>query len=104
VSPEPFVVDLVTGVDAPAPVIDESLGRNAHRLDLERMPARHRNICASEFLRELASMRHDVQMGRGSSRGGRVAKRVIHRRAGRFVNGMLAEQSQPRLVRRQNAG
>jgi N utilization substance protein B len=88
VSPEPFVVDLVTGVDGNRDRIDELISRHAIDWTLERMPAVDRNILrlgAYELLE-----RPDVPLGAVISEAVELAKRYSTDESGRFVNGMLA--------------
>jgi N utilization substance protein B len=88
VSPEPFVVDLVTGVDGHRDRIDELIGRYAIDWTLERMPAVDRSILrlgAYELLE-----RPDVPLGAVISEAVELAKRYSTDESGRFVNGVLA--------------
>ncbi|HEX6476300.1 MAG TPA: transcription antitermination factor NusB [Acidimicrobiales bacterium] len=88
VSPEPFVVDLVTGVDGNRDRIDELISRHAIDWTLERMPAVDRSILrlgAYELLE-----RPDVPLGAVISEAVELAKRYSTDESGRFVNGMLA--------------
>ena len=88
VSPEPFVVDLVTGADGHRDRIDELISRHAIDWTLERMPAVDRNILrlgAYELLE-----RPDVPLGAVISEAVELAKRYSTDESGRFVNGVLA--------------
>jgi N utilization substance protein B len=88
VSPEPFVVDLVTGVDAHQQRLDELIGNHAIDWSLERMPAIDRNILrlgAYELLE-----RPDVPLGAVISEAVELAKRYSTDESGRFVNGVLS--------------
>jgi N utilization substance protein B len=88
VSPEPFVVDLVTGVDGHRARIDELISRHAIDWTLDRMPAVDRSILrlgAYELLE-----RPDVPLGAVISEAVELAKRYSTDESGRFVNGMLA--------------
>jgi N utilization substance protein B len=88
VSPEPFVVDLVTGVDAHRQRLDELIGQHAIDWTLERMPAIDRNILrlgAYELLE-----RPDVPLGAVISEAVELAKRYSTDESGRFVNGVLS--------------
>jgi N utilization substance protein B len=88
VSPEPFVVDLVTGVDGNRDRIDELISRHAIDWTLERMPAVDRNILRLGSYELLE--RHDVPLGAVISEAVELAKRYSTDESGRFVNGMLA--------------
>ncbi|HEX4541256.1 MAG TPA: transcription antitermination factor NusB [Acidimicrobiales bacterium] len=88
VSPEPFVVDLVTGVDGHRDRIDELISRHAIDWTLDRMPAVDRSILrlgAYELLE-----RPDIPVGAVISEAVELAKRYSTDESGRFVNGMLA--------------
>ncbi len=88
VSPEPFVVDLVTGVDGHRDRIDELIGRHAIDWTLDRMPAVDRNILRLGTYELLE--RPDVPLGAVISEAVELAKRYSTDESGRFVNGMLA--------------
>jgi N utilization substance protein B len=88
VSPEPFVVDLVTGVDAHRDRIDELISRHAIDWTLDRMPAVDRNILRLSIYELLE--RPDVPLGAVISEAVELAKRYSTDESGRFVNGMLA--------------
>ena len=88
VSPEPFVVDLVTGVDGHRDRIDELISRHAIDWTLDRMPAVDRSILrlgAYELLE-----RPDIPLGAVISEAVELAKRYSTDESGRFVNGMRA--------------
>jgi N utilization substance protein B len=88
VSPEPFVVDLVTGVDGHRDRIDELISRHAIDWTLDRMPAVDRNILRLGTYELLE--RPDVPLGAVISEAVELAKRYSTDESGRFVNGMLA--------------
>jgi N utilization substance protein B len=87
-SPEPFVVDLVTGVDGHRDRIDELISRHAIDWTLDRMPAVDRNILRLGTYELLE--RPDVPLGAVISEAVELAKRYSTDESGRFVNGMLA--------------
>jgi N utilization substance protein B len=87
-SPEPFVVDLVTGVDGHRDRIDELISRHAIDWTLDRMPAVDRNILRLGIYELLE--RPDVPLGAVISEAVELAKRYSTDESGRFVNGMLA--------------
>jgi N utilization substance protein B len=88
VSPDPFVVDLVTGVDSHRDRIDGLIGRHAIDWTLERMPAVDRNILRLGTYELLE--RPDVPLGAVISEAVELAKRYSTDESGRFVNGVLA--------------
>jgi transcription antitermination protein NusB len=88
VSPEPFVVDLVTGVDTNCARIDDLIARHSIDWALDRMPAVDRNLLrlgAYELLE-----RPDIPTGAVISEAVELAKRYSTEESGRFVNGVLA--------------
>lgn len=88
VSPDAFVVDLVTGVDGHGERIDELIGRHAIDWALDRMPAVDRNILRLGTYELLE--RPDVPLGAVISEAVELAKRYSTDESGRFVNGVLA--------------
>src|SRR2546430_12100729 len=89
VSPEPFVLDLVTGVDGHRERIDALVGRHAIDWTLERIPAVDRNILrlgAYELLE-----RPDVPLGAVISEAVELARGYSTDHPGRVANYLLAD-------------
>ncbi|MEO7836084.1 MAG: transcription antitermination factor NusB, partial [Acidimicrobiales bacterium] len=88
VQPEPFVADLVHGVDAHQARIDGLITRFAIDWDVGRMPAIDRNVLRLAIYELLE--RPDVPVGAVISEAVELAKRYSTDDSGRFVNGVLA--------------
>jgi len=88
VDPDPFAVDLVTGVGSHFDESDELLRRFSKGWALERMPVVDRTLLRMAVY-ELAH-RLDVPTGAVISEAVELAKRYSTDDSGRFVNGMLA--------------
>ena len=88
VDPDPFAVDLVTGVGARLEEIDGHLARLATEWPLDRMAWVDRNILRLGAF-ELVG-RPDVPTAVVLSEAVELAKRFSTDEAGRFVNGVLA--------------
>jgi transcription antitermination protein NusB len=88
VPPDPFVVELVAGVQSRGAEIDALI--NAYSIDwaLERMPVVDRTVLRMAIWELLA--RPDVPIGVVISEAVEVAKRYSTEESGRFVNGVLA--------------
>ena len=88
VQPEPFVADLVEGVDAHQARIDGLITRFAIDWTLDRMPAIDRNLLRLAVYELLE--RPDVPLGAVISEAVELAKRYSTDDSGRFVNGVLS--------------
>jgi N utilization substance protein B len=88
VAPDPFVVDLVSGVAEHTPRIDELIARHAIDWSLERMAAVDRSVLRLAVY-ELID-RPDIPTGVVLSEAVELAKRYSTEESGRFVNGVLA--------------
>jgi N utilization substance protein B len=88
VDPDPFAVDLVTGVGLHLDQSDALLRRFSKGWALERMPVVDRTLLRMAVY-ELAH-RPDVPTGAVISEAVELAKRYSTDDSGRFVNGMLA--------------
>jgi N utilization substance protein B len=88
IAPDPYAVDLVTGVADDREVIDALIRRYARDWKLERMPAVDRAILRMAIY-ELRS-RADVPTGVIIDEAVDLAKLYSTDESGRFVNGMLA--------------
>lgn len=86
--PEPFVTDLVQGVDLHQARIDELIGRFSVHWTLDRMPAVDRNLLRLAVY-ELIE-RPDVPLGAVISEAVELAKRYSTDESGGFVNGVLS--------------
>ena len=86
--PDEYVTDVVAGVGAHLPRIDDLIGRFAIGWPTERMPAIDRNVlrlACYELLERL-----DVPTGAILSEAVELAKRFSTEDSGRFVNGVLS--------------
>jgi len=88
VEPEPFAVELVTGVDAHRADLDALLGRFARDWPVERMPALDRAVLRMGCF-ELCH-RPDVPTGAVLSEAVELASAYSTDDSGRFVNGVLS--------------
>ena len=88
IEPDPFVVDLVTGVASNQARIDELITRFAIDWAVDRMPAIDRNVLRIAIYELLE---HDeIPMGAVLSEAVELAKEYSTEESGRFVNGVLA--------------
>jgi N utilization substance protein B len=87
VDPDPFAVDLVTGVGVHQAEVDELIGRFSRGWAVERMPVVDRTLLRMAVY-ELAH-RLDVPTGAIISEAVELAKRFSTDDSGRFVNGVL---------------
>jgi N utilization substance protein B len=87
VEPDPFVVDLVLGVEKHGERIDELIGRFAIDWTLDRMPVIDRTLLRLAVYELLE--RSDVPTGAIISEAVELAKRFSTDESGRFVNGVL---------------
>jgi transcription antitermination protein NusB len=88
VPPAPMVTELVEGVEANRPELDELIAAHARNWSLERMPAIDRNLLRLA-LYELKD-RPDVPVAVVIDEAVELAKRFSTDDSGRFVNGVLA--------------
>lgn len=88
VAPEPFVAELVGGVEHHRSRIDGVIGAKAIGWTLDRMPAVDRNILRLAIFELLE--RPDVPPAVAISEAVELAKRYSTEESGRFVNGVLA--------------
>ncbi|MFN8037923.1 MAG: transcription antitermination factor NusB [Acidimicrobiales bacterium] len=88
VEPEPFAVELVTGVDEHRPELDALLGRFARDWPVDRMPALDRAVLRMGCF-ELCH-RPDVPTGAVLSEAVELASAYSTDDSGRFVNGVLS--------------
>lgn len=88
VAPEPFAVELVTGVDEHRPELDALLTRFARDWPLARMPALDRAVLRMGCF-ELCH-RPDVPTGAVLSEAVELASAYSTDDSGRFVNGVLS--------------
>jgi N utilization substance protein B len=86
--PEAFTVELVEGVGAHGPEIDDLLRQHARDWTLERMPSIDRAVLRLGVF-ELAH-RPDIPTGAVISEAVELAKQYSTDESGRFVNGMLS--------------
>jgi N utilization substance protein B len=86
-APDPFVVELVTGVAANSDRIDALIARFAIDWTLERMPVIDRTLLRVAVFELLE--RPDVPTGAVISEAVELAKRFSTDESGRFVNGVL---------------
>jgi transcription antitermination protein NusB len=86
--PDPFVVDLVTGVAKHQERIDELIGRFAIDWVLDRMPAIDRNVLRIAVFELLEHQ--EVPMAAILDEAVELAKQYSTDESGRFVNGVLA--------------
>jgi transcription antitermination protein NusB len=87
VSPDEFVVDVVLGVEAEQPRIDELIAENAIDWSLDRMPVVDRALLRMATYELLA--RPDVPTGAVISEAVELATEYSTEESGRFVNGVL---------------
>ena len=87
-SPDPFAVELVRGVDAHRGEIDASIVAHSHRWELDRMPALDRALLRLAAY-ELAH-RPDVPTGAVIDEAVELAKQYSTDDSSRFVNGVLS--------------
>ncbi len=88
VSPDPFVIDLVRGVEARATEIDHLVAAHAIGWSVDRMPVVDRALLRMATFELLA--RPDVPTGVVISEAVELATQYSTEESGRFVNGMLA--------------
>ncbi len=88
ISPDPFAVELVTGVGERQAELDEHIARLAKDWTVDRMPWVDRSILRLAAFQLLA--RPDVPTGVVLSEAVELAKRFSTEEAGRFVNGLLS--------------
>jgi N utilization substance protein B len=88
VRPESFTVELVEGVEAHQPELDETIRRFARDWKLERMPALDRALLRLGVY-ELVH-RPEIPTGAVITEAVELAKRFSTEESGRFVNGMLS--------------
>ena len=88
VEPDPFVVDLVTGVATPQARIDELIARFAIDWAVDRMPAIDRSVLRIAVYELLEH--GEIPMGAVLSEAVELAKEYSTEESGRFVNGVLA--------------
>ena len=86
--PDPFVVDVLRGIDAHQGRIDELIERFAIDWELDRMPVVDRNVLRVGIYELLE--RPDVPVGVAISEAVELAKRYSTDESGRFVNGVLS--------------
>ena len=86
--PEPFVVDLVTGVAEHQARIDELITRFAIGWELDRMPAIDRNVLRLAVFELLEHV--EIPMAAVLDEAVELAKQYSTDESGRFVNGVLA--------------
>ena len=87
VMPDPFVIDLVEGVEKHHERIDELIGQFAIDWSLDRMPVIDRTLLRLAVYELLE--RDDVPTGAIISEAVELAKRFSTDESGRFVNGVL---------------
>jgi len=100
ITPDPFAVALVTGVDERLAELDALIERLARDWTVERMPWVDRSILRLAAFELVA--RPDVPTGAILSEAVELAKRFSTEEAGRFVNGLLSNLA--REVRPDSAG
>ena len=88
VSPDPYAVELVCGVEADRPRIDEAIARHSAGWALERMPVVDRAVLRVATFELLAQ--NDVPTAVVLSEAVELAKLYSTSDSGRFVNGVLA--------------
>jgi N utilization substance protein B len=88
IEPEPFVADLLSGVDRNAARIDELIARFSIGWTLDRMPVIDRSLLRLSTYELLE--RADIPIGAVISEAVELAKRFSTEESGRFVNGVLA--------------
>jgi transcription antitermination protein NusB len=91
VAPDPYVIDLVEGVDANLPRINELISTYARDWKLERMPATDRAILRIATFELMA--RPDVPTGVAISEAVALAGEYSTDESGRFVNGLVSRLS-----------
>jgi N utilization substance protein B len=88
VAPDPYVIDVVRGVEAQRSLIDELVASHAIGWTVDRMPVVDRALLRMATF-ELLS-RPDVPTGVVISEAVELATQYSTEESGRFVNGMLA--------------
>jgi transcription antitermination protein NusB len=88
VPPDPFVIDLVRGVEARVTEIDHLVAAHAIGWSVDRMPVVDRALLRMATFELLA--RPDVPTGVVISEAVELATQYSTEESGRFVNGMLA--------------
>ena len=88
VAPEPFVIDMVEGVEANLDRIDKLIGQHAIGWTLDRMAVIDRTLLRMAVYELLESP--DVPVGPIVSEAVELAKRFSTEDSGRFVNGILS--------------
>ncbi|MBW3651288.1 MAG: transcription antitermination factor NusB [Actinobacteria bacterium] len=86
--PDPFVLELVEGVEARGAELDEVLGRFAKGWAVDRMPVLDRAILRMAVFELVAQPRTPVAVV--ISEAVELAKRYSTEESGKFVNGVLA--------------
>jgi transcription antitermination protein NusB len=86
--PDPFVIDLVRGVEGRLVEIDTLIARYAIDWSLERMPVIDRTLLRMATYELLARL--DIPIGAVISEAVDLAKVYSTEESGRFVNGMLS--------------
>ncbi len=86
--PDPFVLELVTGVESRGAELDEVLGRFAKGWAVDRMPVLDRAILRMAVFELVAQPRTPVAVV--ISEAVELAKRYSTEESGKFVNGVLA--------------
>ena len=88
VSPDPFAEELVRGVEARAPEIDELISTHAKGWALDRMPVLDRTLLRMAVYELIA--RPETPVAVVLSEAVELAKRYSTEESGKFVNGVLA--------------
>ncbi len=88
VAPDPFVVDVMHGIERRAEEIDELLTRHAIDWTVDRMPVVDRTLLRMATYELLG--RPDIPTGVVISEAVELAKQYSTDESGRFVNGVLA--------------
>jgi N utilization substance protein B len=88
VRPDPYAEELVLGLAAAAPRVDELVGRHAVGWSLERMPPVDRSLLRLATFELLAEL--EVPTAAVISEAVELAHRYSTEESGRFVNGVLA--------------
>jgi transcription antitermination protein NusB len=87
-APDPFVIDLVHGVEARLTEIDALIARFAIDWSVERMPVIDRTLLRMATYELLGRL--DIPLGAVISEAVDLAKAYSTEESGRFVNGMLS--------------
>ncbi|HEY8395016.1 MAG TPA: transcription antitermination factor NusB [Thermaerobacter sp.] len=86
-----FARELVTGVMAERPAIDDLIARYARDWDIQRLARVDRNILRIGIYELLFANRPDVPAAVAINEAVELAKRFSSAEAGRFVNGILGQ-------------